>query len=192
MCKLLKVQDKLLKLTFEEIYEKFKPFRYKVFSYWRYRTHDIEISNEDLMQELDIMFWKAYEKYDIEKSNGASFRTFATSLINQRMYNFKRDIKNDRRNPGEKLLYLNEVAAESETLEYGNLIGEEAFDNDLVVEIDFKRSLKKATELQKKVISLLMEGMSQIEIAKRLGYSQIHISRIKRSFYKDCGLRRVV
>lgn len=70
-------------------------------------------------------------------------------------------------NNGDSCLYLNYIPAKEDV------------ENDAILMTTFKKFLKSLPSKDKQIILLLSNGYKQREVAKLLGYSQEHISRIK-------------
>lgn len=58
------------------------------------------------------------------------------------------------------------------------------FEEEVIVDMQMKQVLSALNDREKKIISLIMDGKTQYEIADILGLSQSRISRIIKSIYK--------
>lgn len=69
--KAIKIKGKTVEMDFEQCYCQFAPLRNKLVNQFWY----MPIEKEDLMQEVDLNFFKAYKSYNID--SGFEFITVA-------------------------------------------------------------------------------------------------------------------
>lgn len=176
------VKDQSVEMTFEEAYKQFEGLRWKFFRCWRPKL-PLRVENEDIMQEIDLAFWTAFEKYD--SSRGACFMTYATLYLTSMFCKMSRNINGDKRKAILAATSLNAKAKDTDVKnEIMDIVGSDDFEEGLMLKLQIQQSINLLNDEGKKVIRMLTSGKNQIEVAKHIGKSQVHVSRIKQRFKK--------
>jgi RNA polymerase sigma factor (sigma-70 family) len=142
---------------------------------------------DDLIQIGRIAIWKAEKKY-IPKE-GHNFESYAFSMI-------RFDLMKEIRRKGDMIsiphkqpYYENSKLVSSLNVSVGkedeeqllNVIPGETFNEEnVLVRVMFEQRLKRLDKREKKIVIKTMNGMSQKEIGKEIGLSQVHVSRMLR------------
>ena len=154
-------------------------------------TKYIKLSeNDDLISIGLISLVKAFDKYDKNNQNKASFLTFAAVCIKRDIYWYLRKNKkhlylisldekavNDEDNPIEKIEFIEDTSANSDP--------SDKVENDNLIDYIFEQ-INSLPEIEKKILlmrynlSPSKEPVSQGDIAKELGMSQSYVSRIEK------------
>lgn len=150
---------------------------YAVFNRCFYMHREYE---EDLIQEGMLGLLKAIEKFDA--SRGVAFSTYAFTVIRNEMGQYIRRMK---RYPepisldepicnqeGENITLLNTIPAEIEV----GLTGDQEYTIDLLIEAGKETG-------NSSIIDMKLAGISQVEIARRLGVHPSTISERLRCCY---------
>ncbi len=132
---------------------------------------------EDIYQVALMGLWKATEHFD--ENRGYAFSTFATRVITNEIFIYFRHLK---KNSNTKSIYTpiaDNLCVEDVLKDENDYIEEveECIDLIRVKEIVDKELEQKT--MNTKIIQLLMSGYTQGEVAKIIGVTQPHISRIK-------------
>lgn len=177
MRKTIRTTKGIKELTFNECYELFERYRYKVFIYWDKKIYSI--NSDDLMQEIDIAFYKAYSIYDLEKSNNALFTTYSTTVINNEIKHLiVRNTRQKRYNECDELS-LNEML--NEDIEIIDTLGSKTFEDDLISSLSIHKSINKLKGRHKEVIDLSIQEFNEAEIAEKLNISRQRVNQIKKT-----------
>ncbi len=177
--KAIKINGKIVEMDFEQCYCQFAPLRNKLVNQFWY----MPIEREDLMQEVDLNFLKAYKSYNID--SGFEFITVAYKSIINSLWKLNNKFHTKKRQSYEGVVHLNELSqtADNPSELIDLLVQEDNFVDDLHCKLAFSNILKKIKREDKvKAINLLRFGYKQREIAEILGCSQIQISRFKCEF----------
>lgn len=173
--KIITIKGVAYSMTFDECYEKFKACREGM--YHRYRRAKLE--KEDLRQEIDVAFYKAFVAFDVKRK--LEFITILYPIIENHMIRIYRDINLDIRKINYNTLSLNETVKKNNSTKPIEIIDLITAKNNLEEVINIRNSVNKLNIKEKNVIILQVQGYSQTEIAKRLNCSQVNVSRIKRA-----------
>lgn len=176
--KAIKIKGKVIEMDFEQCYCQFAPLRNKMV----YKYRHMPMEHADIIQEVDISFFKAYQHYNNTKFE---FMTLFYQIIQDDFSKKIRRYRAVKRQSNVDNIYLNEIAQSadnpSELIEL--LVQEDNFVEDLYCKLAFDRATKKVKREDKvKALNLLRLGYKQQEIAEILGCSQNKISLIKREF----------
>lgn len=174
----IKIKGKIVEMDFEQCYCQFAPLRNKI----AYEYRHMRMEREDLMQELDLSFFKAYQAYNNTKFE---FITIAYQVIKNDFWKKIRGYRAVKRQSNVDNVYLNSLSrstdSPSELMEL--LVQEDNFEEDLYCKLAFNSVLKKMKKENKvKAINLLRLGYKQQEVAEILGCSQTQVSRFKSEF----------
>lgn len=131
---------------------------------------------DDLFQVGCIGLMKAVDDFD--ESRGFKFTTFAWKVIQNQIFKYLRKQKKH-----EKAYSLNNIVDVEEGIEFMDLLQDDSdLEFDAVEEVTFQeyRNSVEAiefTDYQKQIMSYRRRGLSQNEIAQRVGFSQSIVSR---------------
>lgn len=132
----------------------------------KWPAHTRNFHYEDMMQTARLGLWKACMRFD--ESKGTEFATFAVPAIRNEIYMYMRKII--KKEPNTISL---ETPMGDEGLTLADMIeGEEIKDKPWVL------TDNRLDERQKIVCKCLTQGYSRTKIAKIIGVSQPHVSRI--------------
>ena len=177
--KAIKIKGKVVEMNFEQCYCQFTPLRNKLAKQFSY----MPIEREDLMQEIDLSFFKAYKSYSID--SGFEFITVAYKGIIHSIWKINKKFHSQKRQSYEGVVHLNELSqsADNPGELMDLLLQEDSFEEDLNFKLIFDSALKKLKREDKvKAINLLRLGYKQLEVAKIIGCSQVQVSRFKHEF----------
>lgn len=182
MKKRLNINGEIVEMSFEQAYEQFAAFRHKMVSKWSY----IPIGLDDLIQEGDIAFYRAYKSYNEDLNKEVGFLTYAHRVVDRRFMHLVRDINfSNRKSDFNTVSYnvmISEEKGDGTFLDF--LSWDESFEYGTCESLDIKIAIEKLSERDKKIILMFMRGDSQAEIGKQLNHSQPQISRIKTKIIK--------
>ena len=134
---------------------------------------------DDLFQVGCIGLIKAVRSFDVLK--GFTFATFATSVIRNEILMYLRREENRI-----KTSSLNRLISDENMYEVGDLIESDFSLDDEIVCRDLLKHLNvelgKLNARDRKVVIWYISGKNQCYIAKQIGVSQSHVSRIIRGF----------
>lgn len=128
--------------------------------------------DEDLVQELVFYAYTRLGEYDETR---ASKSTFIITCMESKLHMLDREKRAKKRNNG---LINYSLEAEIPGNEQISLIDMIASDIDIAEEVNKQDVLEKILPLVKEPLALLLKGLTQKEIAEKLGYSQTNISRL--------------
>ncbi len=142
--------------------------------------------SEDLIQEGMIGVIKAISEFDAE--NPASFKTFATMCIRNRIYSAIRHSMRDKNRPLNNYVSLGGEDDESVAVMSSDKMVDPA--ERIIGEESYRELLAAVSELlsgfEKKVLSLYLEGLSYAEISENVSKPQKSVdnavTRIRRKF----------
>lgn len=190
--KKLKIQGEVLEISFEEVYESFTGFRFKMFKTYMGRMTSIGIENEDLRQEIDMEFWNAYQQYSYENSNGVAFITFATIHIEGKLKSLIKKQFASKRLSNTSVLYLNDKTADNSNLEFIDLLEVRSFEDDVIATINLEQAIKRCNPHQIRIIKLLAAGYQGKEVAELVGTTKQYISFVKNQFCERAKLKNAM
>lgn len=148
-------------MTPEELYFKNEPLVHYVLN----KKFPMNRLDDDFKQIARLGIWKACLRYDETKGK---FSTYAVPAIENEI---KRELRKMSRKPIETS--LDALIRDADEL----TISEVCMSEQDVEFIDTAFVGKELTDRQKRILSLLYDGMVQTEIAKEIGISQTMISR---------------
>ena len=181
--KKLKIAEEERYLTFEDVAEHFYYLKYKVHNrYYNFLKANFSMESEDIMQELDIALYKAYERYDITKN--IDFSTYVYNYLNFAFHNYVRSYNN---RVVKSIISLNSQVsvrngADTEIIEL--LESSCNLEDSIVFKLDLKQKIDKLDNIDKQIFSMLLDAKTQQEIAKKLNKQQSFISRHKLDIIK--------
>ena len=152
-------------MTPEELYFKNEALVYYVLN----KKFPMNRFDDDFQQIARLGLWKACLRYD---ENKGKFSTYAVPAIENEI---KRELRKMSRKPIETSLdaLIRDTSDDADKLTISGVCMSEQdvefFDTTWVD--------KELTDRQKRILSLLYDGMAQTEIAKEIGISQAMISR---------------
>jgi RNA polymerase sigma factor (sigma-70 family) len=174
----IKIKGKVIEMDFEQCYCQFAPLRNKI----AYEYRHMPMEREDLMQELDLSFFKAYQAYD---NTEFEFMTIVYQIARNDLWKKIRGYRAVKRQSNVDNVYLNSLSQSADNPDelIDLLLHEESFEEDLYCKLAFDRATKKIKREDKvKALNLLRLGYKQQEIAQIMGCSQNKISLFKREF----------
>ena len=148
-------------MTPEELYFKNEPLVYYVLN----KKFPMNRLDDDFKQIARLGLWKACLRYDETKGK---FSTYAVPAIENEI---KRELRKMSSKPIETS--LGALIRDADEL----TISEVCMSEQDVEFIDTAFVDKELTDRQKRILSLLYDGMVQTEIAKEIGISQTMVSR---------------
>ena len=83
--KLIKVNNEVREMSFEEVLDEFKPMIHAELNSQKSKINRLEEEKEDMFQDGCIWLWKAYNSYDISKKT--HFSTHAYMYIKRGVQN---------------------------------------------------------------------------------------------------------
>lgn len=163
------------------------------------KKHNLYAVKEDIIQLSLQGLWEACLRFD--KDKGCKLSTIATPYCLGRIqtgdtYLSTRNERERERRHGKRFIV---ISAHQELAEKGNTDKLEMLDafvdesvlndeDDIIFKNDFKRFLKELTPLEKQLMYYKKKKFTQMEVAKRLGYSQVTINKyyrlIKEKWFK--------
>lgn len=170
-------------MNFEQAYEQFAAFRHKMQIKWNRMPMDIE----DLKQEIDMAFYRAFLKYDERFNNKVGFLTYAHQYINSNIGRLFRDINNDKRVINLRTVSYNAIFENNDNQEKSfesKICIEDSFEESTCGFIDIEKAFEVLKDRDKKIMYLLLRGYSQVEISKILNLYQSNISTFKTNAVK--------
>jgi RNA polymerase sigma factor (sigma-70 family) len=121
------------------------------------------------------------------KEDVSKFSTFAYKCMFNSVFHEKRRETQMGTIPEHKLSYYEEGIegedGEDMTL-FDTLASSDNTENDSIVNIQIHKLMNNATDKDKKLISLIMDGYTQKEIGNIIGCSQTHVGRMTRRLSK--------
>lgn len=143
------------------------------FALKRYAQRGLQRADwEDLLQVGKIGLLKAIRNFD--PSKGYSFSTFAVSCIKWEAWAHLRNLKDLRRVRQFHFLSLERSLTDEGDSSFRNIIS--ADDDVTAVMVD--EFLQRLPKREKTLVLYRLRGATQSEVAKRLGLSQAHVSRL--------------
>lgn len=125
---------------------------------------------EDMYQEACIELFKASKEYD--ESKGFKFSTIATTCMANRFNKILRD-QNAAKRTGTCISMHTQTVDDMELMD---LLSDDSV-MDPVDEAIASETLEILMEEEETIVRLRMGGMSQEDIGKEIGYSQVHVYR---------------
>lgn len=125
--------------------------------------------DEDLIQELVLY---ALEKEPLYNEERGAWSTFIINCMYTKLWMIHRANHTSKRNKGQPDQSLDETFCDN--LPYYDVIPS---DVDIAKELDKKEALAAITPLVEEPLKLHIEGYTQKQIAEKLGFSQVTISR---------------
>lgn len=143
------------------------------------KSLNLNLIDEDLYSIGLIGVVKAVNTFNPDK--GVKFSTYATPIIQNEIF---MSFRKKRIIP---VFSLDEPCQ----LENGDSVGfsemiadSRRFEEEVIADMQMKQIFSTLSGREKKIVSLSMEGKTQMEIADILGISQSNVSRIIKSIYK--------
>ena len=135
--------------------------------------------DEDLFATGLVGVIKAVSTFNPDK--GVKFSTYATPIIrNEILMTFRKK----RIIPAFSLDESYNLG-NGESIDFSEMIADSSrFEEEVIADIQMERMLSTLSDREKKIISLSMDGKTQMEIAETCGISQPQVSRIIKSIYK--------
>lgn len=156
MKKLIKVNDKNVMLSFEEVLEKYKKLIIKIANSKTVGIgiHRMEI--EDIVSELELVCWKCYNDYNVDK--GVCFSTLLYKYCNNRVLQLIRSVANKQEYLSESDEFgVEEVEGQADHyFEDGQALIDAVAKNDR----------------ERQIMILLSQDMDKKDIAKTLGIAR--------------------
>jgi len=187
MKRAIKVKGKIRMMTFEEVYEQFKPLLYA-----RTRNYMQHTLYEDIFQSALIGLWEAYRRY---RKTEYEFITFATHYIRGNMSLFLRDYYKSYRKKTESdwdIISLHQpydTRKSKDTYVADMIASGYELEEEVTSNLSVKEILAKMPERHQRIMILASEGYNQTEIARRMGTSRQavnqQIRRIRSQFRKE-------
>lgn len=190
MTKEILIKDKLKKMTFDDVYKRYKNLVYDRALRWLTNIRNSSMyDKEDLLQIGNIGLWKAYMSYN--KDKGIQFTTWACIKIDGDLKRNYRDTyirKFNRKGAQVKeICSLQEVVV----LDDGKPLCREDYIADqkseqFIENICLRNDIDKLQKEYRDVIyKRFYKGMTERAIGKTNGYSQAHASRMVRKSLND-------
>lgn len=187
MKKEILIDNQLLQMSFEEAYKQVERLKWSLLNQWRSKIH-FKIETEDILQEMDIAIWDAYERYDASK--GASFITYTTLVVNSIFWHMCRDLNRKKRQAHLTEESLNAKVKNTDLkTEIIDLIETSGFEDEVISKMKIEESISFLNEKEKTIISMIIAGSTQAEIARQLGKSQAEISRLSKKIKKTLSIK---
>lgn len=176
--KLIKVNNEMREMSFEEVLDEFKPMIHAELNSQKSKINRLEEEKEDMFQDGCIWLWKAYNSYDISKKT--HFSTHAYMYIKRGVQNIT--LKNNTQ--GRKNLQTTSLNAsldsENEEFSLENILCKDDNNSD---EIILKEALlfssKLMTEKEKDMLSFMISEVPTKEIAESLNVTPVLVSQRK-------------
>lgn len=121
--------------------------------------------HEDLLSEARIALWQACITYDPDK--GATFSTYAYRVIQNKLQNFFRGNKRDFRNCS-----IQQPVSEDEKITLEETL---SYEYDFEADIMYQKLKEIINDFE--ITQMKLSGMTQQNIAKVIGTSQVSVSR---------------
>nr|DAH56616.1 MAG TPA: DNA directed RNA polymerase subunit [Caudoviricetes sp.] len=156
-------------------FEKHTGLVYKVFNNKYQSLRHLE---DDLIQEGMMALWNACNTFD--ESKGVAFSTYAVKCISNAMGMFMRK-ENMATN---RCISLDDfIDPDKGSATYADVIEAEDYDrSDKVLMLSQAMEIIKETP-QYEIVKMKLQGMSQVQIAKKLGITQCSVSEQLRGLY---------
>ena len=183
MKKRLNINGEIVEMNFKQAYEQFAAFRHKMQIKWNRMPMDME----DLKQEIDIAFYRAFLKYDERFNDRVAFLTYAFQYVEADMWIFLRDLNATKRVINLRTVSYNAIFENDDNKENSfesKICIEDSFEEELITELDVESVISRLADRDKKIIELLKLGYVQSEIGKEIGVSQIQVSRLRSRILK--------
>lgn len=183
MNKRLNINGEIVEMSFEQAYKQFAAFRHKMQIKWNRMPMDME----DLKQEIDISFYRAFLKYDERFNDRVSFLTYVYRYIDSNIGRLFRDMNNDKRIINIRAISYNAMVENDDNKEMSletKVCVIDSFEEELIAELDAESYMSKLDDRDKKVFEMLNIGYTQSEIGKKIGVRQNYVSRIKTKIIK--------
>lgn len=183
MKKRLNINGEIVEMNFEQAYEQFAAFRHKMQIKWNRMPMDME----DLKQEIDIAFYRAFLKYDERFNDRVAFLTYVYRYIDSNIGRLFRDMNNDKRVINIRAISYNAMVENDDNKEMSletKVCVIDSFEEELISELDAESYMSKLDDRDKKVVEMLNLGYTQSEIGKKIGVRQNYVSRIKTKIIK--------
>ena len=183
MKKRLNINGEIVEMSFEQAYEQFAAFRHKMQIKWNRMPMDME----DLKQEIDIAFYRAFLKYDERFNDRVAFLTYVYRYIDSNIGRLFRDMNNDKRVINIRAISYNAMVENDDNKEMSletKVCVIDSFEEELISELDAESYMSKLDDRDKKVVEMLNLGYTQSEIGKKIGVRQNYVSRIKTKIIK--------
>lgn len=129
---------------------------------------------EDMYQEACIAIFTAAKEFD--PTRGFKFSTIATKLIANRFNRILRDQRAIKRN-GTCISIHSPISINSQTIDDLEILDMLASADDSEDEVIALEVLEILTNEDKTLVKLRLNGMTQAEIGKEIGCSQVHVYR---------------
>ena len=176
--KLIKVNNEVREMSFEEVLDEFKPMIHAELNSQKSKINRLEEEKEDMFQDGCIWLWKAYNSYDISKKT--HFSTHAYMYLKRGVQNIT--LKNNTQ--GRKNLQTTSLNAsldsENEEFSLENILCKDDNNSD---EIILKEALlfssKLMTEKEKDMLSFMISEVPTKEIAESLNVTPVLVSQRK-------------
>lgn len=160
----------------EELFEENQKLVYFVLN----KYYDWLAQDEDIIQEGNLGLWKAAYSWNPSKSK---FSTYATTcILNQIKMELR---KRSRMHNFDEISLSTPVSDVDSELTLEDVIPDKKdYFEEVESVLDFQCKLNNLTDKEKDVLSLLVQGYSQQDIANVMNCTRANISRIKRNFFK--------
>lgn len=183
MKKRLNINGEIVEMSFEQAYEQFAAFRHKMQIKWNRMPMDME----DLKQEIDIAFYRAFLKYDERFNDRVAFLTYVYRYIDSNIGRLFRDMNNDKRVINIRAISYNSIIENDDNKEMSletKVCVIDSFEESTCGFIDIEKAFDVLKDRDKKIMYLLLRGYSQVEISKILNLYQSNISTFKTNAVK--------
>lgn len=183
MKKRLNINGEIVEMNFEQAYEQFAAFRHKMQIKWNRMPMDME----DLKQEIDMSFYRAFLKYDERFNDRVAFLTYVYRYIDSNIGRLFRDMDNDKRVINIRAISYNSIIENDDNKEMSletKVCVIESFEESTCEFIDIEKAFEVLKDRDKKIMYLLLRGYSQVEISKILNLYQSNISTFKTNAVK--------
>lgn len=162
------VDGQVVQMSFEQAFKQFE----RMIHFIIHKRTNTMFDYEELYQESLIVFWKAYESYDVKKE--IAFATYAGKAIELRMMAYWRNNHN-KINRTESLNAEITYKDDGSNLTLMDTLRADVSDVD--IKIDMEDALSKANSANVKIMQAYISGFSQTELSKLIGIKQSLISR---------------
>lgn len=146
------------------------------FQKYRHMVTFADYTPDDVLQEIRLSLWQAALEYDREK--GAAFSTFAGHVIGNDLRRIRRYRSIPKRYAGNCTASLDAPATPDNPCPLADLLDSgEDVEGRCCAEVDLAAQRARLCPQAQQALDLRLQGYRQMEIAARIGCSQVQVSR---------------